>query len=179
MGIGELVTEYTSIYINCHLYHLTHILFYNYLRLRWTTIAQYFPRRSTTAIRCRWRFITEKKSSYDDDKNTKESVKERAATLLNFNPASKLLPEGYTDTQGLSNHSIPVEKAVGKPGIKKSSLSNREMDDWCTLLEAHTDDISLPSVNGVVDSPPIQTQFTLDLSEEDIDAFLEWDRRTA
>ena len=63
--------------------------------------------------------------------------------------------------------------AVGNPGIKESNLSNREMDDWCTLVEAHIDDISLPSVTHVAEFPTIQTQFTLDLSEEDIYAFLE------
>ena len=135
---------------------------------RWKHIAQYFPRRSASSIRHRWRTICKLKIGTNVDKNTHKHIKERAAVLLlDLWPTCKLLLQKSSSTQKLSpKRSIPTESTGGKPCTKESNLYNDVM--------YNRDDIDVHSHNVInrTESPSIEFPFKWDLSEEAIDTFL-------
>ena len=142
---------------------------------RWQTVAQYFPRRSYRTIKRRWQVIDKIKSSDNADKSKNEYIKKRAAALLNLGSISKLLLQESNGAEGLSRkRSIPNTMASEENFEKKSNLFTKgRMCDGETLTEAENNGVCPPNTMSGTGLSPIEFPFQLDLSDEDINTFME------
>jgi hypothetical protein len=141
-------------------------------------------------LRARFYIIDKASNNDDHDDYRIKSTLKKAAGLLNFYPSSNSALEMFP------KYSNPTKERSKQPDAKESNLLNdREAESGDDFQKVNNEEISFGNLQNGTESPPVEslpylnlseksvytssdnfsdeTLFRLDLSEDDINAFME------
>ena len=113
----------------------------------WITIVQYFPRRSETALKKRFRIIDLIRKSDKRDNHASKNIMETATRLLNLYPTSKVGLGKSKDT--LKKCSRPISTHFRQADTNESNSSNeKELGNGTDFRESQNNEIPFAKINN-------------------------------